>query len=130
MKVGELLADTNAVAHYLNGDWTVRRILDDCSELFVPVIVWGELLFGAKISTQIEVNLAKVDNFVHRSIILPCDEETASIYSDIRSQLKKIGRPIPDNDIWIAAIALQYNLPVITRDKHFDVVPNLQLVTW
>ena len=67
---------------------------------------------------------------VQQSIVFPCDLETAQWYGIIKDQLRRKGRPIPDNDIWIAAIAMQYDLILVTRDSHFDEVESLQTEHW
>jgi tRNA(fMet)-specific endonuclease VapC len=61
---------------------------------------------------------------------LDCDLETARVYAGIRNALRLAGRPIPENDLWIASIALQHNLTLVARDKHFQEVPGLTTVTW
>jgi len=62
--------------------------------------------------------------------ILPVTDETAIAYAALRVALKRSGHPIPANDAWIAALALQHRLPVLSRDGHFDVVPNLDRRNW
>ncbi|HRF93672.1 MAG TPA: hypothetical protein PLZ51_00690, partial [Aggregatilineales bacterium] len=62
--------------------------------------------------------------------ILHCDDTTARIYGKTSAQLSTKGRPIQHNDIWIASIALQYNLIVLTQDKGFDYIDNLKRKTW
>ncbi len=62
--------------------------------------------------------------------VLLCDVETARYYGDIKNQLRLKGRPLPENDIWIAAVALQHNLTLVTRDAHFQEIENLQVVGW
>ena len=62
--------------------------------------------------------------------VLACDTDTARIYGDIKNRLKEKGQPIPENDIWIAAIAQQYTLILITKDTHFDLVENLKIESW
>lgn len=63
-------------------------------------------------------------------IILPVDETTAETYSQVRDELRQKGRPIPENDIWISALARQHGLPVVSQDGHFDEVPELRRVEW
>ena len=64
------------------------------------------------------------------NVILSCDAVTAFFYKDVKDKLRRIGKPIPENDIWIAAIALQYDLTLITQDEHFREVPGLARETW
>jgi len=61
---------------------------------------------------------------------LNCDHETGRFYGIVKMELKTKGRPIPENDIWIIALALQYQMPVVSRDKHFENIENLQLIRW
>jgi predicted nucleic acid-binding protein len=63
-------------------------------------------------------------------MVLDCTEATAWYFGQIKSQLKSAGRPIPDNDMWIAACAQEYSLSLVTRDSHFGVVPNIHVLSW
>lgn len=99
-------------------------------EVFVLVIVLGELYFGAQKSTQVESNIQKIDEFAISNAILGCDTETAQEYGVVKKGLKSKGRPIPENDIWIASIAIQHNLNLITRDTHFNDIDSLKITTW
>lgn len=65
-----------------------------------------------------------------RSIVLGCDAETARRYGEVKNGLRQKGRPIPENDIWIAAIALQYDLTLVARDVHFGEVDGLKVEAW
>lgn len=74
--------------------------------------------------------MERIKNFVASITVLGCDLETAYRYGEIKNKLRFKGRPLPENDIWITAITLQYNLMLVTRDAHFQEVENLQTVTW
>lgn len=78
---------------------------------------------------MVRKNLASVRS-MWCALIVGCDEVTARHYGEIKNQLKENGRPIPENDIWIAAIAQQYDLTLVTRDKHFNAVANLSIEAW
>jgi len=80
----------------------------------------GELFYGAEYSGKRAHNLKRVEELYATSAILDSDVETTRHYGRIKAQLREKGKPIPNNDVWIAAIALQYDLTVVTRDKHFD----------
>jgi tRNA(fMet)-specific endonuclease VapC len=67
---------------------------------------------------------------VSKCTVLKVDQYTAEIYAQIRFELKQKGRPLPDNDIWIAALARQHNLSLVTRDSHFNVVDGIQRMSW
>jgi len=75
-------------------------------------------------------NLARVDDFAINNVVLACDTETARRYGEIKELLRARGRPIPENDIWMAAIALQHDLILVTRDAHFEAVDKLRLAAW
>lgn len=106
------------------------KIQIEAEEICIPSIVVGELYYGAQKSGKRQANMVRVDRFAEINVILNCDEVTARHYGQIKNQLKENGRLIPENDIWIAAIALQYELTLVTRDKHFDAVADLEVVMW
>jgi len=96
----------------------------------IAVTVLGELFFGAEKSARRDANMAKYDAFAAEYSVLDCTTETAKHYSLIRNALRIKGRPIPDNDIWIAALAMQHDLTLITRGAHFDEVEGLKSEKW
>ena len=75
-------------------------------------------------------NIETVNQFTGANRILSCDSTTAQHYGEIKNLLREKGRPIPENDIWIAAIANQHNLTLVSRDNHFDKVEGLSLERW
>ena len=124
------IADTNVAIDFINDPAAARsRLLPDTT-VFVPTVVLGELFFGARHSKRIEQNLANVDQFAASTKVLVIDLGVARWYGELRQQLQIKGRPIPDNDLWIAATALTHALPVATRDAHFREVDRLQLISW
>jgi tRNA(fMet)-specific endonuclease VapC len=94
------------------------------------VITLGELYFGAHGSRHTSENLRQVADFALATPILGCDQTTAEEYAIIRNHLRTIGHMIPDNDIWIAATARQHGLTLVTRDAHFQHIPNLPVESW
>jgi len=124
------LLDTNAAIKLLNGDAVVSKIIAEADEIYVPIIVVGELYYGAEHSGRIAENVKKVEEFAARYEVLFCDLQTAHEYGRIMQQLRIKGRPIRQNDTWIAAIALQHNLTVLTRDAHFNDVDGLSVQGW
>jgi tRNA(fMet)-specific endonuclease VapC len=126
----ELLLDTSVIVYYLRGDPAARRVLASAGRLFVPSIAMGELFYGAARSNQRVSKIAEAESFAAGNDVLDCDLETARQYGEIQHQLRRKGRPIPDNDIWIAAIAQQHELTVATRDAHFREIEDLDLLTW
>jgi len=127
---GRFLLDTNIVIALFADEAIVKGNLAQANEVFIPSIVIGELYYGAQKSGRIESNLARVDELVEGSTILVCDAKTARQYSEVKNNLRLKGRPLPENDVWIAAVALQHNLTVVTRDAHFQEVKNLRTITW
>ena len=127
---GDLLLDTNIVIALFAGDEQVTTRLREAREVFVPSIVIGELNYGARKSGRSRENLDRVNSFASGSAVLACDVVTASYYGEVKASLQQKGKPIPENDIWIAALALQHELVLVSRDDHFDWVGNLKKVAW
>ena len=127
---GNYLLDTNIVIRMLVGDMAIQEKMQNGNNLFLASPVVGELCYGAQKSGKVTENLHRVNTLVEDYIFLPCDLETAQWYGIIKERLRRKGRPIPNNDLWIAAIALQYDLILVTRDSHFDQVESLQTEYW
>ena len=127
---GRYLLDTNIIIALFAGESTVKDNLAKADEVFVSSIALGELYFGAQKSERAKENIARVDEFASSSVVLGCGLDTARRYAEIKNALKTKGRPMPENDIWIAAIAVQHDLTLITRDAHFSEVKNLRLAAW
>jgi tRNA(fMet)-specific endonuclease VapC len=98
--------------------------------VYLPSVVVGELLYGALTSAQVRSNVDRIEEFVATSSVLACDLDTARHYGSIKHQLRRKGRPLPDNDLWIAALAQQHGLTLVSRDRHFQEINNLQLEVW
>ncbi len=124
---GRVLLDTNIVIALFVGDPAAVEKLEDKPALFLCVPVLGELRYGVLASSRVEQNLDRLDQFSKTVSVLPCDSETAMYYSTIRFDLRKKGRPIPENDVWIAAIARQHRLTLLSRDAHFQGIEGLDL---
>ena len=102
---GRFLLDTNIVVIALFAeDRSVQGHMGRAEEVFIPSIVLGELWFGARKSGRVKQNLERIDEFAAKDTVLACDRETARHYGMIKDALRGKGRPIPENDIWIAAI--------------------------
>lgn len=127
---GKLAVDTNAIISYREGVIEVCRKIENANSIFCPVVVLGELLFGALNSDRSDENNEAVKKFVEYTILLPIDENIAHRYADIRLKIKTKGRPIPENDLWIAATCIEYDVPILTSDEHFDYVADLQVIRW
>ena len=120
--------DTNQVILILNGAGDAGRWAASLWEMCLPVPVIGELRYGACNSSRPEANLHQVEAFVAKCRVLPADGITAKVYGDVRFALKKAGKPIPENDVWIAAICLQHEITLATADGHFSFVAGLSLM--
>jgi tRNA(fMet)-specific endonuclease VapC len=129
-RTGRYLLDTNIVIALFANEIGVQQRLAEADEVFIPSIVVGELYYGAYKSARVEENLARLDTFVASNTILPCDTAMARQYGVIKNALRAKGRPIPENDIWIAAIAMQYHLTLVARDGHFQEVDGLVVEQW
>jgi tRNA(fMet)-specific endonuclease VapC len=123
------LLDTNIVVAILNQDTSLAKRLEGIT-VYISSIVLGEVYFGAYKSARVTENLARIETFVAHYQVLSCDKSTAARYGQIKQILGAKGRPIPENDMWIAAIAMQYGLTLVTRDEHFKQVDGLLLETW
>jgi tRNA(fMet)-specific endonuclease VapC len=124
------LLDTNIVVDFFAGDLHLqsRMASDPDTRLCVPVL--GELLAGAFRSARATAVIARIESLISGSDVLPCSRETARRYAVVRNDLRAKGNPIPENDVWIAAIALEHGLTLVTRDKHFGRVNRLSVERW
>ncbi len=127
---GRYLLDTNIVISLFANDSSVINHLRAPSEVFIPVIVVGELYYGARKSDRVEKNLERIEEFVAFNNVISCDSDTAFYYGELKVKLRQKGRPIPENDIWIAALAFQHNFSLVSRDEHFEVVDGLKIEHW
>ena len=127
--MNKILIDTNIYSHAMRGDSEVISYLQQVTHIGFSVISMGELLSGFKAGNKEEINRQELNFFLDspRVVLYYVDEVTAEFYSSILNQLKKQGTSIPTNDIWIAATALKYGLPVYTFDQHFDHIAGLLL---
>ncbi len=125
-----MILDTNALSAFVDGDPGVGEVLRRQARAAIPVIVLGEFRCGIAQSRQRSSYERWLESHLGRFDVLPVTEETAAAYAAVRVSLKRSGRPIPANDAWIAALALQHRLPVLSRDEHFDAVPDLDRRAW
>jgi len=125
-----LILDTNALSAYLDRIPEAVEVVSEARELAIPVIVAGEFTFGIAQSRHREVYERSLQRMLERCTVLDIGIETARHYAAIRLELKGAGKPIPANDVWIAALSRQYAIPVMTRDSHFDFVGGLRRRTW
>lgn len=126
---GIYLLDTNVVIARLNDDIEAIQFIET-REVVLSAVVLGELYFGARKSVRVEANLTQIERLASITTVVPCDESTGKVYGQIKDALRRKGRPIPENDIWIAATALQHDLTLLTRDAHFQNVESLRVQSW
>jgi tRNA(fMet)-specific endonuclease VapC len=125
-----LILDTNALSALSEGDGKLLRVLHGHATIMVPVVVLGEFEFGIQRSRRrahYEEWLDKNLGFIE---VLGLGRETARCYAKIRGELKAAGKPIPSNDLWIAALCRESGYPLVTRDGHFRFVQGIQTVDW
>lgn len=125
-----VLFDSNAVIALMKDPALLAGVLPSGVVPAVSLISWGELRLGMLHSTRVAENLARLDLALREFLLLIPDVETANFYADIGCSLRRKGRPIPTNDIWIAATALRHGFAILTRDSHFQEVEGLTLLTW
>ena len=93
-------------------------------------MVLGELHFGAQRAQRRQEQLAYIHDLLTYAAVLYPDQDTTEIYGQMKAELARLGKPIPDNDLWIAVMARQHALPLATRDAHFAQVPRLKTLAW
>ncbi len=112
--------DTNVAIDFLRGIQPITDRVLNFSTIYLPVTVCGELLFGAANASDKEKNLVKTHDFISNCKILNINGLVAEQYANIRNDLKIKGKPIPENDIWIAALCSTNDIPLFTHDSHFN----------
>ena len=129
MPGSKLLLDTNAMIAWMRRDEEFRLAIGPLPQA-VSLFTLGEMQFGIRKSQQVDENEKKLMLAIADFEVLSADFETCRFYGEIFFRLRKKGRPIPINDVWIAAVALQHGLELVTRDQHFHEVDGLRLLSW
>ncbi|MCK5371447.1 MAG: type II toxin-antitoxin system VapC family toxin [Cyclobacteriaceae bacterium] len=124
------ILDANVVIDLLKGKENVAFEIDKSKAVYIPVFALGELYLGAESSNRIQYHLDQINAFLTIANVSNTSDNTALIYGKMKSDLKRKGTPIPENDIWIAALAKEHDLPIVTRDKHFNNLTDIKLVEW
>jgi tRNA(fMet)-specific endonuclease VapC len=127
---GTYLLDTNAAIALVALDNHLAQLLNDADDVFASTITLGEMYFGAEKSARVGENQATVDRLVESIVVLSPDATSARLFGKAKQRLRVKGRPIPDHDIWIAVLAMQHTLTLLTRDAHFNEVEGLTLAGW
>jgi tRNA(fMet)-specific endonuclease VapC len=125
-----MIVDTNALSAAADDDPAVIAILARAEQMAIPVIVLGEYLYGIAQSRNRASYEEWLTGLMRDCFVLDITEPTTHHYAEITQELKRQGKPIPTNDIWIAALCRQHALPLVSRDKHFDVVAGNKRIGW
>ena len=123
----KILLDSNAYSEFMRGNHRVREIVQAAEEIFMSAVVVGEQLFGFRQGQRFEQNVAELRSFLERPYVtfVPVGPVTADRYSRIMTSLRMKGRPIPTNDVWIAAHAMETGADLVSADRHFGYVDQI-----
>jgi len=126
----KILLDSNAYSAFMRGDPSVRGLIQAAEEVMFSAVVVGELLYGFRQGVHFERNLAELRSFLERPYVtfVPVGPVTADRYSRVMTALKAKGRPIPINDVWIAAHAMETGADLVSADNHFGYVDGIAWV--
>jgi tRNA(fMet)-specific endonuclease VapC len=127
----DLLIDTNIYTYALMADPEVVTVLQQAHEIGLCPVSIGELLSGFKGGKKEQENRRELEEFLDspRVRVYGIDEATSEFYAEILRNLRKKGKPIPTNDIWIASVAFQHGLALFSKDQHFKDIPGLLMVS-
>jgi tRNA(fMet)-specific endonuclease VapC len=126
---GDYILDSNIVIDIFRNNAETIKIVARLGGISIPVVVFGELYYGANKSNQTLKRTLEIEELKKRVSVLNITEKTAEIYGEIKDQLRQKGKPIPENDIWIAAITKESELPLLTKDRHFQEVEGIQVTS-
>jgi predicted nucleic acid-binding protein len=125
-----LILDTNALSAFSEGHPGIAAIVAEAQQIALPVIVLGEYRYGIAQSRHAARYRRWLDGLLSDCAVLDVTEPTTNHYAAITIELRRAGKPIPTNDLWIAALCRQYRLPLLSQDRHFDSVPRIQRLAW
>jgi tRNA(fMet)-specific endonuclease VapC len=125
-----LILDTNALSAAAEEHPGVMGILAGAPQLALPVVVIGEYRYGISQSRHKARYRRWLDGLIIDCTVLDVTEQTTHHYAAINVELRQAGKPIPTNDLWIAALCRQHELPLLSRDRHFDVVAGIRRHDW
>lgn len=125
-----MILDTNALSAAADRDPSALAIVSEAERIAVPVIVLGEYRLGIAQSRHRSSYEHWLQEWISSVTVFDLDEETAQSYAALGLELKRKGTPIPTNDLWIAALCRQHALPILSRDRHFDLLPGIRRLTW
>jgi tRNA(fMet)-specific endonuclease VapC len=125
-----MILDTNALSAMADDDPGLTAVLARAEQIALPVIVLGEYRHGIARSRHRASYQSWLEALLNDCLVLDIQEPTAHCYAEITLELKRKGRPIPTNDLWIAALCRQHSFPLLSRDRHFDLVPGTKRIAW
>jgi len=125
-----MILDTNALSAAADDDPGVVALLARAEQMVLPVIVLAEYRHGIAQSRNRASYESWLAELLPDCVVLDIQEPTTHYYAEISLELKRKGKPIPTNDIWIAALCRQHSLPLLSRDRHFDLVAGTKRIDW
>ena len=125
-----MILDTNALSAAADNDTGIIAILVRADQVAIPVVVLGEFRYGIAQSRNRASYEKWLAGLLRDCMVLDVNEPTSHYYAEIVLELKRKGKPIPTNDIWIAALCRQHSLPLVSRDRHFDQVTGSKRIEW
>ena len=126
----KLALDTNRYVDLMTPLPQIVAIVEQAAEVFMPFAVLAELRAGFQDASRRSANESVLEKFMSRPFVRPLfpDDRTIDMYAKLYSELRRGGRMIPTNDLWIAALCVQHGLTLCSRDRHFDSLPQLARV--
>ena len=125
-----MILDTNALSAAADEDAGIVRVLEGAQQVALPVVVLGEFRYGISQSRHRSGYQKWLNGLITDCTVLDITEETTVHYAAIRVELRQSGKPIPTNDLWIAALCRHHGFPLLSRDRHFDVVTGIRRIEW
>lgn len=125
-----MILDTNALTAFVDGESEILQFVEKAQFLALPVIVLGEYRYGISRSSRKAEYEDWLENELSSFRVLEVSEITTRHYAKIRLHLKEVGTPIPENDVWIAALAAQFETPILSKDKHFSRIKGISVRAW
>jgi tRNA(fMet)-specific endonuclease VapC len=124
--------DTNAYRALDDGSKELSNLIKTIPDIGLPIIVLGELYYGIFLGSKMERNLSNLDRFLSlpRVSILQIDDSTAKLFGEIAVELRRLGHPIQQDDMWVAALCKQYGYALATADKDFGAITGLELISF
>jgi len=124
----QYIFDTNIIIDIFLGDSILKAKIQSIKNPIISSVTVGELYYGAYNSNKPLKHIKQIDDFLSICQVVAVEKGTAKIYGEIKTQLRKNGTPIPENDIWLSATAIEKGMILISRDKHLKLVENLELL--